>query len=485
MSARQSLVKGWLETLGPTTAANLAARLALDEDAIQRSLEMIEAEGSVLRGKFTPGIHEVEWCDRRTLARIHRYTQAGFRQRLEPVDPPTFLVALFEHHGLSWSNRPPADRSGGPAGLMAVIEQLAGFEASAGAWESDLFASRCSNYDPAWLDQLTWTGQVGWGRLQPPGAASAGPPKKWTTGWNKSLPLSIFPREHLAWLLPADRTEARDRARGDALGVWEVLQDRGALFSADLARLAGLLPGHLDQALGELAGLGLITADGFASIRSLAAKKGAGRATGRRGRRLFAGSTGPSHAGRWSLFPPPMESNEQTWWARAERWADLLLTRYLVLFRDLLQRETAAPPWWQLVAVLRRWEAQGKVQGGRFIRVGSAEQFARPGVVDQLRRIRDESTPAGWAIVSAVDPLNLVGIATMEERVAAVPGSALVLWNGRWAGTHRAGQTLFHPDFPADLRAELTPQLPMPASLRRQRWESTLRRPSDPLQPKP
>ncbi len=151
MAGRTTLIKGWMETLGPVTAVGLAAKLGLAADAVQRSLEMIEAEGAILRGHFTPGNHELEWCDRRTLARIHRYTQAGFRRRLEPVEPTVFLVALFEHHGLRWSDRSTPPNTGGAMGLTPIIHRLAGFEASAGAWETELFAARFRTTTPLGL----------------------------------------------------------------------------------------------------------------------------------------------------------------------------------------------------------------------------------------------------------------------------------------------------------------------------------------------
>jgi ATP-dependent Lhr-like helicase len=469
MAARAIIIKGWMETLGPVTPGDLAEHLGLDVDAVERTLEMLEAEGCVMRGRFRPGATSIEWCDRRTLARIHRYTQAGFRRRLSPIDPASYLVALFTQHGLSWSDRPTPHQTGGPAGLHAIIQKLAGFEAPAGAWEPELFASRLTDYDPAWLDQLTWSGQVGWGRLQPPQPTSQRPDKKWTAGLSRVVPISIFSREDLPWLLPADRISGEDRARGDAKAVWETLQQRGALFPADLAKLAGLLPTQLDQSLGELASLGLISADGFASIRVLVAKKLARRSSLPGRHRVVSPVNATTHAGRWSIFPPDPPPTDMTWWTRAEHWANLLLDRYMILFRDLLARETAAPAWWQLVAVLRRWEAQGKVQGGRFVQAGSAEQYARPGTIDRVRQERDAAENVGWSIISASDPLNLVGILTQEPKIPATPGSSLVLWNGRWGGTLRAGQTEFHPDFPSQHRPHIAQLLPMSASLRQQR----------------
>ncbi|MBY0589475.1 DEAD/DEAH box helicase [bacterium] len=470
IAARTTLIKGWMETLGPTTPRPIAEHLGLPIDAVERTLEMIEADGSILRGRFTPGLHEIEWCDRRTLARIHRYTQAGFRRRLQPIEPATFMVALFQHHGIAWSNRPNPSTIGGPAGLKAIIQRLAGFEAPAGTWENELFPARVNPYEPAWLDELSWTGQVGWGRLQPPTPNDEKRTKKWTAGLTRAVPISIFAREDLDWLLPIERSSAVDRARGDALAVWQTLTQRGALFAADLAKQVALLPAHLDQALGELASLGLISADGFASIRSLVAKSASrkSRAFGR-ARRVAISKPTSSHAGRWSIFPPDDAPADRTWWTRAEHWAALLLDRYLILFRDLLTRETAAPPWWQIAAVLRRWEAQGKVQGGRFVRAGSAEQYARPGVIDTVRQEGDNADQVGWAIISACDPLNLVGIFNDEKRVSATPGSSLILWNGRWGGTLRAGEIEFHPDFPAALRPEITHLLPMSTLHRSQR----------------
>ncbi len=154
--------------------------------------------------------------------------------------------------------------------------------------------------------------------------------------------------------------------------------------------------------------------------------------TGRRGgqhRRRRAYSLG----GRWSRFPPfvgPLADEE-----RAEKWAWLLLNRYGVIFRDLITRETLAPPWQQLASLYRRLEMRGEIRGGRFVAGVAGEQFALPAAVERLRQFRDQGAGDAndelWYIVSAADPLNLIGIITPHARVPATRSNRIVFLGGR------------------------------------------------------
>jgi ATP-dependent Lhr-like helicase len=450
MAARNSIIRGWMQLCGPVTALDLANRLVLPPVQVESCLEMIEATGAVIRGHIHPDEKEIEWCDRRLLARIHRLTLDGVRKRIQPVSGHDYLRLLIEHHGIS---NTPRDLNDERIPLIDVVKRLAGFEAPAGSWEFDLFATRLPNYDPSWLDHLTITGEVAWGRLEPPSPSTD---RKRMSGLTRVVPISIFPRMDLLWLLPQDRRSAEDFARGDALTIWEILKQRGALFHSDLIALSGMLPSQVEQSLSELAALGLVSADGFAGIRSLVSiRRQASKSPRRRTGRPGFSSYGQRAGGRWSIFPPidPLASAEVE--ARAERWAELLLERYAIVFRDLLTRETAAPPWWQLAAVYRRWEAQGKVHGGRFVEGVGAEQYALPGMIDRLRALRDKPPEADWIILSAADPLNLVGIVTRGERVAATHGNALALRGGKLVATRVAGEVEFHETISPEETREL------------------------------
>jgi ATP-dependent Lhr-like helicase len=107
----------------------------------------------------------------------------------------------------------------------------------------------------------------------------------------------------------------------------------------------------------------------------------------------------------------------------------MLLTRYGILFRDLLARESNAPKWRDLLGILRRLEARGEIRGGRFVSGFGGEQFALPPAVDSLRAARNRDCLATIA-VAAADPANLAGIIIPGERVPAIPGKQVIYRNG-------------------------------------------------------
>jgi ATP-dependent Lhr-like helicase len=86
--------------------------------------------------------------------------------------------------------------------------------------------------------------------------------------------------------------------------------------------------------------------------------------------------------------------------------------------RDLLAREDGAPPWRDLLPVLRRMEARGQIRGGRFVNGFTGEQFARPEAIDLLRALRRMGEPVEVAGIPSADPLNLTGIILPGARVS-------------------------------------------------------------------
>jgi len=455
-AASVELVRGQVACRGPVTAETIAKRLGLPIERIAAALEALEGEGAVLRGRFTPDGDGHEWCDRRLLARIHRLTLTSARERVQPVEPAVFWRFLLAHqHVLADKNL----RS--RFGLREAIGQLQGFQTPAGAWERDLLPGRLLDYDPAWLDELSLGGEVSWGRLQPPRVGDDRKPRPRVL--HRAVPIAIVSRTNLEWLLPIDRAEAIELASGNARQVLETLSSRGALFRADLMPLTGLLATQLDEVLGELAALGLVTADGYSAIRSLVTREQ--HQQGRRGRRSRNGSAAYPGGGRWSLFPGSLPRVEPA--QRAEHWAKLLLWRYGVMFRDLLAREGAAPAWGELAGVYRRWEAQGRVRGGRFVSGVAGEQYALPDAVEELRRLRDAGPSQKWTVISAADPLNLASILTSGPRVTAKTRGALALIDGRLVAVQQTGQTEFREPLAADLTAEITRALRVSTIVRR------------------
>ena len=80
-----------MESIGPFTAAELAEALGMRLGAVNIALAQLEGTGNILRGRFTAGREEEEFCDRRILARIHRSTIAKLRQETEPVSAAAFV----------------------------------------------------------------------------------------------------------------------------------------------------------------------------------------------------------------------------------------------------------------------------------------------------------------------------------------------------------------------------------------------------------
>jgi ATP-dependent Lhr-like helicase len=170
------------------------------------------------------------------------------------------------------------------------------------------------------------------------------------------------------------------------------------------------LASEVEDGLWELLAGGFVTADGFDNLRALIdpkRRRGEGRGSKRR----------PRHAaGRWALLSraEPTISAED----RVQRFARQLLVRWGVVLRDLLVRETLAPPWRDLLPVLRTMEARGEIRGGRFVSGFSGEQFARPEALDLLRAIRRDANAHAIVGVANADPLNLTGIILPGPRVS-------------------------------------------------------------------
>ncbi len=415
----RELVRGRLEAVGPTTAAELAASLGVATGDIDFALGALEHEGFVLRGRFTPGRSELEWCERRLLARVHRYTLDRLRQEIEPVSAADFMRFLFR-----WQRVAPGARAEGPDGLTAVLELLDGYEVPAGAWETDVLPARLEDYDPLWLDGLCLSGAVAWGRL------SAAPPSQGhKSGPIRATPTALFKRERgdiwRALSAQPDATALPLSHSGRA--VLDTLDQRGASFFGDLVNATGLLRTEVEKGLGELVAWGLVTSDSFAGLRALLVPSQRRRPIGGFGRRGRSAPFGIETAGRWSrVRRGSLLSDEQL--AEAVAWQ--LLRRYGVVFRRLVARESLLAPWRDILRAYRRLEARGEIRGGRFVGGFSGEQYALTEAVGLLRAVRRDEARGEVVALSGADPLNLAGIITPGDTVAAVATNRILYRDG-------------------------------------------------------
>ncbi|HWY74776.1 MAG TPA: crosslink repair DNA glycosylase YcaQ family protein, partial [Verrucomicrobiae bacterium] len=257
--ALRELVRGRMEVIGPVTAASLANFFQVPTTDIDAALITLEAEGFVLRGKFHPGAKELEWCDRRLLARIHRLTLNRLRAEIQPVS-----LADFQRFLLAWQRVDAEHRAEGPDGVEAVLELLDGYALAAAAWEPEVLAARVKEYVPQWLDRLCFTGRLGWGRLSPPQNQNGR-----VFGPLRSSPIALFTRENLSHWLELSAQPPSPEFTPDTQLVLATLSESGAMFFAELVRRTKLLPSRIEQALAELAALGWVTADSFEGLRAL------------------------------------------------------------------------------------------------------------------------------------------------------------------------------------------------------------------------
>ena len=459
-------VQGWLQITGPVSAQALACTLGLSAAPIFAAFLTMEMQGLLLRGVFehpaTSQHDEIEWCERRILQRIHRLTVGTRRKQVEPVTPAVFMRWL-----LHWQHLAPQTQLAGEEGLLEVLSKLEGFEAPAVEWERTLLPARVAAYDPRWLDALCLSGAVGWGRVSPHPAWQAGQgsaPRRVIP--TNAAPITFFVRESAAWLPHALAEQCVDESTllkalsADALAVHMLLRQRGACFSNDLQRLLGFTRPQTQHALWELATAGIASADGFDQLRGMMDPKR--KQAAQTPTSLARRAAGRTTAGRWSLLcdeaeaapaqkPTPAERQAEAIAAARrldaahESAARMLLCRYGVLFRDLLERESNAPKWRDLLGILRRLEARGEIRGGRFVSGFGGEQFALAEAVESLRLTRTR-TSREEIKVAAADPMNLAGIIVPGTRVAAVPGRHLLFCNGAVVENEAAPQILSATD---------------------------------------
>jgi ATP-dependent helicase Lhr and Lhr-like helicase len=447
------ILRGRLDGLGPVTVAELAESFSLSTNQIEIGLAKLEGEGFVMQGQFTPeqstgrdaggpqaGMPALrEWCSRRLLARIHSYTLNRLRKEIEPVSPADFMRFLFV-----WQRVAADHRTQGPESVAAALDQLEGFEAAAGSWESEILPARVSDYDPSWLDMLCVSGKLTWLRLSPPRLAVE---KTSSSAPVRSTPIVLINRGNIqtwnqAFPAPPDTNGSQLATNTDL--VYGYLKEHGASFFTDIVAGTHLLASMVEEALGELVFRGLVSADSFTGLRALLTplSKGTQREIEKR-RRKRKPVYSMDDAGRWvrlrkergqAPFPTAPDNGARTTESinreTIEAVARKLLQRYGVVFRKLLDRESLTIPWRDLLRVYRRLEARGEIRGGRFVGGFSGEQFAAAEAVQLLRSIRRTPGEGSLISISAADPLNLIGVVTPGSRLSPSAANRVLYRDG-------------------------------------------------------
>ena len=511
-SALREIVRGRLEGLGPITAARLAAELEIHQSGIDAALIALEVEGFAFQGQFSPQLKQqqaaaegpvpatVEWCERRLLQRIHRYTIDAHRKSIKPVSLETYTEFLFDRHQLlPVTDSGPGESSGvdGQTRLQHTLNLLDGIAAPAASWEADLYPARINDYDPNWLDVLCISGKVAWGRYSLPASSGRRLNRKKNAGPVKSTPITLACRQNLDIWQALGRTQLdEDEPRAHSAVASRIEQDlrqHGASFFDQIQSRSGLLKTQLEEGLAELVSAGRISSDSFTGLRALLTpnhkKPGAHR---RRGRRAMFGV---EDAGRWSLLDTFQQGFSQEGFSQQgssqegssqqgfsqegssqqrssrqgssqqgslpgaasrhwqvldeeqlERLISIYLQRWGVLMRSVLERESFVPPWRVMLSVLRKMELRGVLRGGRFVAGVGGEQFAFPETVDEIRKINkrgENSAKSSYYCLAASDPLNLLNLILPNRRLPRLVRNRVLYQGGIPIAVLDGGETHF------------------------------------------
>jgi ATP-dependent Lhr-like helicase len=411
------MLKSRLDIAGPISIDELEQLFPGKKQETEKLLTALEAEGFVFKGRFSPGGSE-EWCERRLLARIHRYTIDKLRSEIKPVSPAEFMHYLFH-----WQHLISEDESEIHLQLRKVLDQLEGYEAQSVAWEGDILPARIKSYSYTSLDLLLMTGEYIWGRFK----TGKTDPQQLTNVPIRTTPVTFIKRENLKYYLSQHDNADVDKLSVYARSIFNILDDSGALFFFQLEEKSRLLKSQVEDALTELISVGLATSDSFTGLRTLLIPDKYYSERRRSGKVVF----NLQQAGRWWLL---IQQENKTAGVEKDEYLEslamMLLKRYGIVFRKLAEKEKVLFAWYDLLKIYRKMEARGIIRGGRFVEGFGGEQYALPEAVSVVRSLRKQEPSESFISISAADPLNLTGFITPGKRVASFYGNRILYRNG-------------------------------------------------------
>ena len=410
------LVRGQLELLGPIKQVDLQQRLQLAPECLELALLELEQEGFVMQGEYViAGV--IHWCERRLLARLHRYALQQARESIRPVEKQQFVRFVY-----NWQQLTPQTKGRGINALMGVVEKLQGYALPLTKWR-DLLAARVEGFNLSELETLFLAGQLIWYRPRSGIKTNAR-----VAGLKRNSLISIYTRQAARTLDINQCANVPLTLSSTAQCIDEVLGENGALFFDEIQEKTRLLTSQLESGLSELVAAGLITCDSFQALLKLVNSRTQKRKMARR-----IGRNQP-FAGRWSRVirtdgQDPSQHFSDDYLMMA---CEILLKRYGVIYYSLLQRETGFPPWRQLRYMLKRMEARGELLGGRFVSGVSGEQYAYKEALALLRSTRADKA-FSFSERDAVDPINLSQSMNLGEHIPITSKGRFVFREGKFS----------------------------------------------------
>ncbi len=419
------ILADWLQFYGPRTPDFIRETLGAAPVILERAIQDLVSSERLVTGQLVEGSDADLLCDRENLETLLRLRRARARPAFEPLGIERLPLFLARFQGIT---NPAEDMDG----FFRRIERLTCYPARAALWESEILPARVRSYETAWLDAIVQEGDLGWVGLE---------------------------GRRVCLVFEADRElmSQGDGEPGDSETPGQDDGDLSALFPDHRARydfpalqeISGLRPAELAERLWRAVWQGRVTSDTFLSIRrgietgfkapAIVAERSAGRRRPGQRTAFSRWKRAMPYGGHWQrLARPepgdgPIEAEE-----RNKDRVRLLLDRYGILFRELLQNELPPFQWSALFRSLRLMELSGEVLTGYFFEGLPGPQFISHEAFRMLQRKMPEGT-VYW--ISAIDPASLCGIplhalrGTLPRRVAGTHlvyrGSSLALVSQR------------------------------------------------------
>jgi ATP-dependent Lhr-like helicase len=357
-------------------------------------------------------------CDRENLEMLLRLSRKKKRVHIKERPAALLFSFLALRQGIAWQSQ----QNNAPLNSKPW-EKLCGISAQVKLWETELFPARNPLYHREMLDREINEGNLLWygnGREK--------------AGFCKTEDLELFPPD------PA-RTADRQlsKSAGKLLPLFDLFFDSPRGFP-EIKDASGLGNEDCIRAVWEEVWRGSLSADSWEPVRraadagfiqmEAASEQAAPRQVqpggpypwGRsrryipRALRPRRGSL-PALAGRWFSLLDTFEPETDSMQTREDILDEddfnqdrirVLLDRWGVLCRPLLEREEPCLSWRKLLPQIRRMELAGELIAGRFFSGINSLQFASPKIALELEEAESLN---GIYWMNAADPSSVAGLA--------------------------------------------------------------------------
>ena len=372
-----------LSFYGPLTAATIGRLLP------RQPASLLE-QGAFIRGALMKDDEDIYYCDADNFETLLRFQRALARPEFDPRSAAR-LPADFSR----WQR---FHRAGGDDALEAHLLVLRGYPAPVKVWLKDLLAARSSAFDVRQLDALLDGLGLGW--------AGCGR-ETMTVGYPEDLELVLPLRSHGSL---DDLFVDPDAAYG-----YHQLADRAAATTTPANDQEGF-----ESRLWSAVWAGEVLCSSIAALQQALARNfridsSPVRSGDSRGLRRSLRQRARGLPGTWSLRQPaPARSDSLAELERNKERARMLLDRYGVVNREIVNREGGELRWRELFRALFTMELGGEVIAGYFYEGLSGPQFATPAAVQILMRNQPHED-SFWC--NALDPVSPCGLGLEDGRL--------------------------------------------------------------------